>query len=35
MRTRYIAFEVDRRVEPLDMQAFKADLARAGHDLKR
>jgi hypothetical protein len=34
MRIRYVAWEQDRRIEPLDVQEFKAALARAGHPVK-
>jgi hypothetical protein len=31
MRTRYVAFEEERGIEPLDVQDFKSALAKAGH----
>jgi hypothetical protein len=34
MRVRYVAWEQDRHVEPLDVQEFKSALACAGHPVK-
>jgi hypothetical protein len=35
LRARYVAFEEDRQQEPIDVEAFRAALARAGHSASR